>query len=238
LLKRVRDLEIKRTTLVEYAAAEDALERWNGESDLPRVRNSRHTMSVQPQVDALAQKEQELRKRLPGYIQMLSGSGYAQRVFYFEIFECARKLLIVCAPVFFVAGSVLQIIFGLIICFITFGFYTMLQPYAEKEDNAFAILTQIIIFISLISSFVLSSESPNGLATKVVDVVLVVLFCVPIFFEIWIDACSFSCKTCTKPLAAMPGGSKNDTPTDPATLFHDMQHLSAPRKSVPGTQVV
>jgi len=48
-------------------------------------------------------------------------SGYSLNVFYFEIAESLRKLSLVGLPVFFDAGDPSQLIFGLIICFITFG---------------------------------------------------------------------------------------------------------------------
>ena len=60
---------------------------------------------------------------MPSYVRKLL-SGYAYRTFYFEIIDCVRKLLIVCMPVFFPAGSPGQLIFGLLICFLTFGAYS------------------------------------------------------------------------------------------------------------------
>ena len=49
---------------------------------------------------------------------------YEMRVWWFEIFECARKLAVACLPVFFTpSGSVSQLLFGLIVCFVCFGAY-------------------------------------------------------------------------------------------------------------------
>ena len=54
----------------------------------------------------------------------------------FEIVECIRKLAIVGAPVFFdPAGSPAQLIFGLLITFLTASIYAYQQPYTAKEHS-------------------------------------------------------------------------------------------------------
>ena len=45
------------------------------------------------------------------------------RCYGFDIFECVRKLALVGVPVFFEAGGVGQAIFGLLICFLSFGMH-------------------------------------------------------------------------------------------------------------------
>lgn len=77
--------------------------------------------AVQSQLDELAAEEEAERALLPTYMRKLV-QGYEYRVYYFEIVECIRKLTIVCLPVFFSpAGSPMQLIFGLMVCFISFG---------------------------------------------------------------------------------------------------------------------
>ena len=52
--------------------------------------------------------------------RLLRAVRYELRTYYFEILECARKLLIVCIPVFFSPpGGVTQLVFGLFVCFLT-----------------------------------------------------------------------------------------------------------------------
>ena len=113
--------------------------------------------------------------------------------FYFEIVESLRKLSIVCVLVFFTSGSIGQLLFGLMICFVTFGIYSNVHPYASDEDNLFAIMAQVLIFFSLVSSIALSTATPGGATATVVDITLTFLFCVPIVFEAWIDL-GFSCE--------------------------------------------
>jgi hypothetical protein len=59
-----------------------------------------------------------LRAELPTMLKKLT-AGYELRCFWFEIFECGRKIALVCLPVFFSPGSPGQLILGLVICFLT-----------------------------------------------------------------------------------------------------------------------
>ena len=77
-----------------------------------------------------------------------------------QLIECIRKLAIVCLPVFFQpAGSVSQLIFGLMVCFLTFGAYMVYAPYAEQDDDYLAQLCQVQIFFSLVSSITLKYDA-------------------------------------------------------------------------------
>ena len=61
--------------------------------------------------------------KLPDAVQKLI-LGYELRTYDFELIECVRKLAIVCLPVFFQpSGSISQLVFGLMVCFLTFGVY-------------------------------------------------------------------------------------------------------------------
>ena len=55
-------------------------------------------------------------------------------------------------PVFFTAGSPSQLIFGIVVTFVTFGAYSTLKPYSDPTDMKLANLGQVIIFLTLISS--------------------------------------------------------------------------------------
>ena len=43
------------------------------------------------------------------------------RTYWFEIFECGRKIDLVGLPVFFPEGSAVQRILGLVVCFLSYG---------------------------------------------------------------------------------------------------------------------
>ena len=109
------------------------------------------------------------RKALPAYFKKIIGP-YELRAFWFEIFECARKISLIGLPVFFDSGSTSQLILGLLICtarwvsspkyavcicssrlrasrcagFLSFGAYMMLSPYIkEKHDYVSQVRAQV-----------------------------------------------------------------------------------------------
>ena len=73
-------------------------------------------------------EEEALMDQLPDFVTKLI-SGYRLKCFWFEIFECVRKLALVCMPVFFPIGSDAQLVYGLCVCFLTFGVYMLLNPF-------------------------------------------------------------------------------------------------------------
>ena len=79
------------------------------------------------------------------------------------------------------------------ICFVTFGMYSSLHPYAADEDNFFAMMAQVLIFFSLVSSIALSTAAVGGVTATVIDITLTLLFCLPVLFEVWLDL-GFSCQ--------------------------------------------
>eukprot|EP00966_Prymnesium_polylepis_P247123 5714885-Prymnesium_polylepis.3 len=91
---------------------------------------------------------------LPDYVLKLVG-GFEYRVYWYELVECARKLMLVGAPVFFdPPGSVQQLIYGLIACFLAFGANSWFQPYKNDVDDRLASMCQFVIFFSLLASII------------------------------------------------------------------------------------
>ena len=131
----------------------------------------------QLQLRQLEQEEQLERAQLPGFIAKLL-EGYEVRVWWFEIFECLRKLAVACVPVFFQpSGSAAQLIFGLMVCFMCFGAYVGFDPFEDRGSDAVAKLCQVQIFFSLLSSVALQPTANPGTN---LDVLLVFLWCVPV----------------------------------------------------------
>jgi len=120
------------------------------------------------------------------------GFGYEVRMWWFEIFECVRKLAVACLPVFFQpSGSPSQLVWGLVVCFVAFGLYVHFDPYEERGDNAVAALCQVQIFFSLLASVALTSDS--GAAGTNMDVLLVVLYCFPVGLAIFLESPLLPC---------------------------------------------
>ena len=99
--------------------------------------------------------------RLPGYFKKLVGP-YELRVYWFEVFECARKIALVGLPVFFLPGSLDQLILGLFIAFFSFGAYMLLSPFLELKHDYVSRLCQMQIFFALLAGVVLKADPSEG----------------------------------------------------------------------------
>ena len=85
-----------------------------------------------------------------------------------------------CVPVFFQpSGSDSQLIYGLMICFVSFGAYVHFDPYEDRGNDAVARLCQMQIFFSLLASVALTSASEENAGSNM-DILLVVLYCLPV----------------------------------------------------------
>ena len=114
---------------------------------------------------------------LPGYMRKLTG-GYEYRTYWFEIFECLRKVLLVGVPATFSdRGGDIQLVWGLLVCFITFGGYMLLAPYVKDSDDQMAQLSQVQIFLTLVASTALRLNPDSSLGT----LVTVLFFIIPLF---------------------------------------------------------
>ena len=63
-----------------------------------------------------------IKESLPPMVRKLM-VGYHLKCYWFEVFECIRKILLIGIPVLFRPGSTIQLVLGLIISFVTFGMY-------------------------------------------------------------------------------------------------------------------
>ena len=109
----------------------------------------------------------------------------------------------ICLPVVFnPAGSIHQLVYGLLVCFLTFGMYVFLQPFKRRGDNEFGQICQMEIFIALLLSLVIKYRNVTDTESiGVLDGVLTTLLCIPIVscfaFELMLNFCS------TSPLAKL-----------------------------------
>jgi len=145
----------------------------------------------------LKEEEERLHAALPDYVQKLI-LGYELRTYYFEIIECFRKLAIVCLPVFFQpSGSVSQLIFGLIVCFLTFGVHMVYAPYVEEGDDRIAQLCQVQIFFSLLSSIALKFDPATLRNSTNMGYLLSVLVVLPILLAFCVEIHELVYERCT-----------------------------------------
>ena len=201
-MKLLQSLEVERNALIDEQSAASVLNSarqnlrkaktssvWSdadlagarGSFDLPSPgkRSSDYT-AAELKIARLEREEDTLKRKLPDYVQKLI-LGYELRTYYFELIECFRKLAIVCLPVFFQpSGSVSQLIFGLLVCFLTFGAHMVYAPYIEDNDDRLAQLCQVQIFFSLLVSIALKYDTGTLRNATNIDVLLTVLTILPI----------------------------------------------------------
>ena len=123
---------------------------------------------------------------LPGYFKKLIGP-YELRVFWFEIFECVRKILLIGLPIFLEAGSMPQLVLGLLICFFSFGAYMQLAPYRLYKHDIVAQICQMQIFFALLAGVILNN-SPEEANVRLLGLILVGLQAVPPFFTLFLSS--------------------------------------------------
>jgi len=156
-LHEIRRLELKNSaalTAIKLRAAELAAEE-----------ASKFIEQAQQANQASTEKYKKLRRELPSTLRKLT-AGYEMRCFWFEIFECVRKILLVGLPVFFEPGTPGQLILGLVIAFLTFGAYCAFAPYERRSDDVLSAVCQVTIFFSLVASIV-TNAFPNDPAMSV-----------------------------------------------------------------------
>jgi len=76
------------------------------------------------------------------------------RCYWFEIFECARKIALTCIPQMMPPGSIDQAVLGLLISFITFAMYTSFGPFDDDGNDRLSSVAQLIVFMSLVFALV------------------------------------------------------------------------------------
>jgi len=126
-------------------------------------------------------KRVDAKQLLPGYVRTLT-NGYEYRTYWFEIFESVRKVLLVGVPAAFPGrGGNFQLIWGLMVCFLTFGAYMMYQPFIREADDHLQQIAQAQIFITLTASISLRMTPPDETISSLISVTL---FIIPLFAAI------------------------------------------------------
>ena len=156
--------ELTRIRHLELSVANEA-----NRSKLGNFLKGKALREYQPEIDEAEERKEmlqasydELRGGLPGALKKLT-NGYEMRTYWFEIFECVRKILLILLPIFFEEESPEQLTCGLIVCFITFGSYMMYAPFIDDGDDLLSQVCQLQIFFSLLSAIVLKTN-PNSAA--------------------------------------------------------------------------
>ena len=125
----------------------------------------------------LKRRTEALTEQMPSTVQKLV-AGYELRCYWFEIFECWRKLALTCLPQLLPSGSIDQLVAGLLISFTTFAMYVAFSPYDDDDNDQLSIVCQSILFFSLLSGIV----NHCGATSDFINLLLPLMILVPLSY--------------------------------------------------------
>jgi len=123
---------------------------------------------------------------LPDYLVGLV-APYDYTCYWFETFECIRKLSLTGITCFFPSGSIEQLVVGLILCVFLSWVLHNVKPYRSNYDDTLAQIAQGAVFIILTSKIVLqdpyyaskSRQTPKPTSHRLFDMSLTLIFALP-----------------------------------------------------------
>jgi len=78
--------------------------------------------------------------------------SYVKDCWWFEIFECLRRLSLTGVLAFVAPGSPSQIVFAILLALVSIAMYTHRKPFEREQDDALAIVSQWSIFFTLFAA--------------------------------------------------------------------------------------
>jgi hypothetical protein len=113
--------------------------------------------------------------------------SYTDECWWFEIFECVRRLLLLGAgTVLVVDGTTTEISVGVIVAVLSICVYMHTLPYKLDRDYKLAVFAQLSIFFTLLEGLVLKAgvAEKDGYSTEALGVVLILINCLVIAFAL------------------------------------------------------
>ena len=134
------------------------------------------------EIERVEKKQESLNRSLPTAVKKLT-NGYTWRCYWFEIFECVRKIAIIGGPIIFDPGTVEQRTMGMVICFCTAVLLAWFHPYEDPADQQVALLCQFDIFFIMIAGMVLEINPDSPLVDAALSAMTILLTLGTIFAE-------------------------------------------------------
>ena len=118
---------------------------------------------------------------------------YEPYYWWFEIFECARRLMLTGGSVMFMEGTATQVVCGILIALLSIHVYSMCQPFIHDEDDMLALAAQWGIFFTLFFGLLLKLQlnktddydqdgSGFGVLLMIVNIMVMLLgFCMLVY---------------------------------------------------------
>jgi hypothetical protein len=95
-----------------------------------------------------------------------------------------RKLALVGVAVLFETGGVVQLTYGLLVCFVSFGLLARLAPYELDDIDRLAQLCQLQIFVTLVAKVILEADLADVHGMDILLVAFTIInFNLAVYFE-------------------------------------------------------
>ena len=111
------------------------------------------------------------------HLVFLTGA-YEPHMYWFEVFECLRRLLLSSFLILVDPGSSVQIVVAIIICLIAIKFYSFYNPFVEDSDDHLAEASQwqtfFVFFAALLIRLDATDETPQAQLMLSVLLILIV----------------------------------------------------------------
>ena len=125
-------------------------------------------------------------------------SPYKPSVFYFEVIECARRVLLAGVVVFFNPGTASQIAVALILAFAFAIISESLDPYTSKWDTWLSRAGHVVVFVSVYVALlwkvdVSTERHDSQQAFEVILVIFNACMIATVVIETTVMACSLEC---------------------------------------------
>ena len=123
---------------------------------------------------------------------------YKPSVFYFEVIECARRVLLVGVVVFFNPNTASQIAVTLVLAFIFVVLSESLDPYVSRWDTWLSRTGHVVVFVSVYVALLLKVDvsSERHDSQKAFEVILILFnagMIAAVIIEAFVMACSLDC---------------------------------------------
>jgi hypothetical protein len=168
--------------LIEYLARETNVSRvfWHSTGDDSQV------LGVEVTLSEAGAKDEALRRRADdekihsklGRMNFLY-AAYEPRVWWFEVFETCRRLLLTGGQVLLNPGTPSQILLNLIICVISMRVYSKYRPFVDEKSDELADVAQVQLFFTMLAALCIkvNIDAEDEYNQKTFDVALVVTQC-------------------------------------------------------------
>ena len=133
-----------------------------------------------------ADDSRETKRRDKTQVIAFLTDPYKEKCWWFEVFECARRLMLTGGTVFVLEGSATQIAFGILVAVASLSVYTSVRPYEDDTDLHLAVFAQAAVFLTLLQGLLLKTNvaDDDGYSNEAVAVALIAMNSAVLIFAV------------------------------------------------------